>query len=250
MSVPSPNLLHARWALWFHSLNNDNWDHDSYAILDIIDSTTSFAATRRSIRNISTISASRPSRGPKDLVNGAMLFWMRERTTLSGSRFLYPSWEDSGNAEGGVACFVCEANTATDLFWYLSSCAAGETLFQDARDGVLLVNGVSLCPRGGINSVVKIWLGDCSRLILIAGKTRNISDDPVGRARVIVDRLSTHARARLSGIKKSYHILHRTSQKKDDLQTTIRHRELKHRTRPKKKHSLYARRRYNNRYPK
>ena len=107
---------------------------------------------------------------------------------------------------------MCDRNASWAVFWYITTCAVGETLFRDKRQGAALVNGVSSCVRGD-KRVVKIWLKDCSGLFRDCGIDDRATTSGGRRADRILQQLTTHVRERMMamGMEETYHILHRST---------------------------------------
>jgi len=138
--------LQSKWIMYFHSIQNNNWGKDSYAILGIaktvdkVDMLFNFFKENANLRK-------------------NMLFWMREKITDSGSKeFIYPTWEDKYNKDGGSICISGDFEIFWKLFLKLISYISGETLYIDATKGYNELNGISFQLRKNGAGTIKLWL--------------------------------------------------------------------------------------------
>ena len=74
-------LLEKPWVLWFHNVNDSNWEQDSYEKLCEVQSIKDFWELFNTISNI----------------NAGMFFLMKED--------IFPRWEDINNIDGGFWSF-------------------------------------------------------------------------------------------------------------------------------------------------
>ena len=181
--------LSTRWVLWFHDTRNNNWTNDSYAILDVASEVDDVrrilgmfgppaqprggAATARSDQppGGATARSDQPpggatARSDQPWRQTAMLFYMRE--FVAGTRvrrFIYPTWEDPNNRDGGVLCAAGAYSDMSRVFWDVLVRLSGDSLVEATDDDppdagsrrIILLNGVSIAPKGDEQAVVKVW---------------------------------------------------------------------------------------------
>lgn len=87
-----------------------------------------------------------------------MLFWMRERSDMKGHKtFVYPTWEDSHNRDGGSVCMSGTDHKALwAIYWEMIAHVSGESFYTDPRVGVDIINGVSI-NRKADHTYLKLW---------------------------------------------------------------------------------------------
>ena len=123
--------MNGTYTLWYHDVNNDKWDLDSYTKLMILESYEDLLVCLKKIDNI----------------NSGMFFVMKGKIT--------PLWENSHNKKGGYWSFKVNKtdayNTWTELFYKFCF----ESLSVDDSQ----ITGFSVSPKIN-NCIFKIWNND------------------------------------------------------------------------------------------
>jgi hypothetical protein len=142
------NKLTSRWVMWYHAVKNNNWDQDSYGLLGIQENNKDLSIIRKILLNLNI-----------EIINNSMIFLMRERITKNDRRFVYPTWEDNYNADGGTICFLgSNYSIINNLFWTLLAYIASDQLYQDPVLCIQHINGISFSPKLHESKwTVKIW---------------------------------------------------------------------------------------------
>jgi len=129
--------LENKWILWFHSVQNNNWDKNSYALLNIYNTVDDICQLKSLLSSLKSY-------------KNKMLFLMRKR-----EKFIYPSWEDKHNINGGTLCFVGNEDMMyifLKLFYHICS----ESFYSNKKLGNEHINGISINDKGD-KKVIKIW---------------------------------------------------------------------------------------------
>jgi hypothetical protein len=122
------------WTLWFHSLNNNEWNNSSYEkIIDICD-----------LYDYNIILENLKS---NHLQNG-MFFMMKED--------IFPTWEYPDNREGCSISFKVPASCLKENWDILIKNIITENIFKNNVD-IERLNGVSISPKREFN-IIKLWL--------------------------------------------------------------------------------------------
>ena len=120
------------WTLWYHSINVNNWDLESYKKLLIIQNLFDYKMIEDNFK--------------KNYYTNGMYFLMKEN--------INPIWESPENRLGGYISFKIRSddivNKWNDLMKY---CICNE-LFNNDND---IINGISISPKKEFN-IIKIWL--------------------------------------------------------------------------------------------
>ena len=126
--------LNTQWDLWYHSINDNQWNKQSYKNLFTISNLYDIKSLNDYLLKI-------------HLQNG-MFFIMRDD--------IFPTWEDPENRLGGCISFKVKSNEILDswnkLFIYLIS----ENIINDKKE-FEEINGISIAPKKEFN-IIKIWL--------------------------------------------------------------------------------------------
>ena len=123
------NILSDNWTLWFHNIDNQKYDLESYTKIFNFNSIEHFVILYRKIDNFSA----------------GMFFLMKKN--------IPPLWENENNINGGYLSFKIYKKTINDIWFKLCSLVIGNTfLIQDNDD----INGISLSPKIN-NCIIKIW---------------------------------------------------------------------------------------------
>ena len=123
-----------KWVLWFHSLNNPNWDNKSYIKVIEIKTLLDYKLLEDVLRI-------------NHLQNG-MFFLMKND--------IFPTWEDPKNRLGGCISFKYDNNILKEWLKTLLLCVTNN-LFK--KNNIDEINGLSIAPKKEFN-IVKIWIKD------------------------------------------------------------------------------------------
>ena len=126
--------LNNRWVLWYHKVDNDKWDLDSYERWMVINNLSDYYAMLNSIKDISA----------------GMFFLMKEDIT--------PLWEDPANKKGGYWSFRVAKSQSNSIWKDLSAVVIGDTLTVHP-DQMEFINGISFSPKIS-NAIFRIWISD------------------------------------------------------------------------------------------
>ena len=129
-----PYKLNTNWCLWYHSINNNEWNKSSYKNL-------------LTLSNIYDLKLMNDTIDKIHLQNG-MFFIMRED--------IFPTWEDPDNREGCCVSFKISSNILKDQWDYIVERILTEDILKDHTKEDL-INGISIAPKKEFN-IVKIWL--------------------------------------------------------------------------------------------
>ncbi len=123
--------LSHKWILWFHHVNDKNWNEESYQKLYEIENLKDYWMLMNTVPNVTS----------------GMFFVMRED--------VFPRWEDINNLEGGYWTFRVAKKDSNKIWQELFSTLIGNTLTKksDKMDGI---NGISISPKIN-NCIIKIW---------------------------------------------------------------------------------------------
>ncbi|MBA42988.1 MAG: hypothetical protein CMF62_03135 [Magnetococcales bacterium] len=125
--------LSSKWVLWCHTLEDRNWNVDSYKKLFTISTISDFWSVFNNLEAIG--------------VNVAHLFLMREG--------INPTWEDPANRAGGVCSFKVEMKDSEKIILDIAVYLALEKLSDNKND----INGLSISPKNNWG-IIKIWNRD------------------------------------------------------------------------------------------
>lgn len=128
--------LNNKWVLWFHHIDDNNWDELSYQRLCEMNTIEEFWNVYNMIETFTA----------------GMFFLMKED--------IFPRWEDINNLEGGYWAFRISKKDTDKLWEYLSVATIGNIL---TKDGKMMdeINGISVSPKIN-NCILKIWNKDAS----------------------------------------------------------------------------------------
>ena len=129
-----PYKLNTNWCLWYHSINNNEWNKSSYKNL-------------LTLSNIYDLKLMNDTIDKIHLQNG-MFFIMRED--------IFPTWEDPDNREGCCVSFKISSSILKDQWDYIVERILTEDILKD-HDREDSINGISIAPKKEFN-IVKIWL--------------------------------------------------------------------------------------------
>jgi len=148
LTATSTEPLSDNWVLWFHRVDNDKWDLNSYTELCTLSDLEDFHGMFNTFFNITE----------KMTANAGMFFLMREGVT--------PMWEDKRNRNGGMWSYKVpkkEGNILkSDVTWkHICAACVGMTLTKNPED-MKYITGLSISPKLD-NCIIKIWTGDQSK---------------------------------------------------------------------------------------
>ena len=119
------------WEFWYHH-ENKNWFIDGYKKIFTIKNIKDYWDLHNNIDKIGGI-------------NNQHFFLMRKG--------IEPIWEHSKNKNGGCWSIKLSVDKAYSVWEKLSIYILGETLIKDT----LSINGLSICLKNPMTSVIKIW---------------------------------------------------------------------------------------------
>ena len=125
------------WNIWYHHLKN-NWKIEGFNKIFKITSIKEFWDFNNNINLLGGI-------------NSHHFFMMKNDIT--------PIWEDINNKNGGCWSIKIPTEKSIELWIKLSAYIVGNNLVED-KD---LINGISICAKNPITSVVKIWNNDTKK---------------------------------------------------------------------------------------
>ena len=128
----SEHVLKNEWTVWFHKIDDLNYDIDSYERVLKFKTIEKFVLLYRKINNFSA----------------GMFFLMKND--------IPPLWENENNIKGGYLSFKVYKKTINDSWFKFCSLIIGQTLIQENMEDI---NGISLSPKIN-NCIIKIWFND------------------------------------------------------------------------------------------
>lgn len=146
-AVPTEPLVN-NWVMWFHRVDDERWDLNSYTELCTISDLEDFHAMFNTFFNLAE----------KMTANAGMFFLMREGVT--------PMWEDKKNRTGGMWSYKIpkrEGNILkSDVVWRkIVAACVGMSLTKNPEN-MRYINGLSISPKLD-NCIIKIWNNDCTK---------------------------------------------------------------------------------------
>tara|TARA_B110000902_G_C14113830_1_gene515413 strand:- start:277 stop:771 length:495 start_codon:yes stop_codon:yes gene_type:complete len=128
--------LNTKWILWFHSINDTQWNKKSYKNLFEINNLYDLKSVNDTITKL-------------HLQNG-MFFIMRDD--------IFPTWEDPDNRNGCCISFKIPGNVLYDEWNFIINRILTEDILKD-KDFYEQINGISISPKKEFN-ICKLWLRD------------------------------------------------------------------------------------------
>ena len=126
--------LNTKWILWYHSINDTQWNKQSYKNLF-------------KISNLYELKIMNDNLLKNHLQNG-MFFIMRDG--------IFPTWEDPDNREGCCISFKISGSVLHEEWNFIINRILTEDILKD-RDKYENINGVSIAPKKEFN-ILKLWL--------------------------------------------------------------------------------------------
>jgi len=131
MTEPGNIKLHSKWILWYHH-DKKNWKINGYKQIYEINTIKDFWDIHNNLKHIGGI-------------NTFHFFLMREGVT--------PIWEDTNNKKGGCWSIKLTTDITSDIWELIAVLLVGETLSSNSLE----INGISICVKSPITSILKIW---------------------------------------------------------------------------------------------
>jgi hypothetical protein len=126
------NNLNDTWKLWYHSINDNNWDKNSYKDIYDLNNLLDY----QHIKDIFQ----------QDHYQNGMFFCMKDD--------IFPNWEDPDNRNGGCLSFkVPSKNIINEWNNLLLKIITNNLFLSDHYDEI---NGLSISPKKEFN-IIKIW---------------------------------------------------------------------------------------------
>lgn len=144
--------LNSEWCLWYHSINDNNWDINSYKLLYTFKDLHGLYILYKLLTN-------------KMLING-MYFIMKKD--------ILPIWEDKNNINGGCLSYKIEYENLSDKFKNILLLCLSDNLYKNKTENKY-INGLSISPKKTFN-ICKIWYSNHFDNILNIEKNNSISD--------------------------------------------------------------------------
>ena len=126
--------LNTNWCLWYHSINNNNWNKNSYKNLYKLVNLYDLKGINNTIQKI-------------HLQNG-MFFLMREN--------IFPTWEDPDNREGCCVSFKIPSSVLKFQWDLIINHVLSEDILKE-KENFNYLNGISISPKKEFN-IIKLWL--------------------------------------------------------------------------------------------
>ena len=124
--------LSTPWVLWFHAIDGETYDVDSFERLADIRTVGDYLTVIGSIKNYTS----------------GMFYLMRDG--------IPPMWEHEANREGGYWSYRIPKARANNTWTDFCSAAVGNILTRNIAD-MQWVNGISISPKIN-NAILKIWV--------------------------------------------------------------------------------------------
>jgi len=123
-----------KWKLWYHSINDTNWNKNSYQDIYNINNLFDYKYVMEIFK--------------QDHYQNGMFFCMRDG--------IFPNWEDPDNRNGGCLSFkVSSVNILEEWNNLLLKCITDNILSDNNNE----INGISISPKKEFN-IIKIWFRD------------------------------------------------------------------------------------------
>ena len=126
------------WVLWFHKVDDSNWEDDSYKKVCKISSLKDFCSVFNHLTDITK----------------GIFFLMREG--------VFPKWEDPSLINGGYFSFKIQKKICDETFQQLCYACVGNTIMKNNEDASNVV-GVQISPKIN-NCIIKIFLNSRDKL--------------------------------------------------------------------------------------
>ena len=125
------NQIKEKWILWYHSINDNNWDKNSYQKIHEIKNLYDYQYIHDIFK--------------QDHYQNGMFFCMKKD--------IFPNWEDPDNRSGGCLSFkVSSTKIIEEWNQLLLQCISENILNGNSEE----INGISISPKKEFN-IIKIW---------------------------------------------------------------------------------------------
>ena len=128
------HILNDSWTLYYHLINNNNWDIKSYVKL------MKFKNLEEIIEHYKYID--------EDICKKSMLFLMRNE--------INPIWEDPHNIEGACYSYKISNKIICNVWKNISYNLVAENLIDKNEN---IINGISISPKKFF-CILKIWINN------------------------------------------------------------------------------------------
>mgnify|MGYP001411768685 CR=1 FL=1 len=128
------DVLVNQWKIWYHSINDNNWNNESYKLIYNIDNLLDVKTVNELMKD--------------NHLQNAMFFIMKND--------IFPTWEDPENREGSSISYKIPASNLKENWSLLLE----KVIFQDYlkdKSKNSEINGISISPKKEFN-IIKIWL--------------------------------------------------------------------------------------------
>ena len=133
----SDHTFQNEWNIWYHHTKN-NWKIDGFNKIFKLSNIKDFWDFNNNINYLGG-------------VNSHHFFMMKNNVN--------PIWEDENNKNGGCWSIKIPTEKAYELWIKLSLYLVSETVIEK-NESSDIVNGISICAKNPMTSVVKIWNND------------------------------------------------------------------------------------------
>jgi hypothetical protein len=123
--------LNNKWRLWYHSINDTNWDKTSYNNIYDIDNLFDYRFIIDKFNQL-------------HYQNG-MFFLMRDN--------IFPNWEDPDNRNGGCLSFKVSSDKIVNEWNNLFLKCVTDNILKNNHNEI---NGISISPKKEFN-IIKLW---------------------------------------------------------------------------------------------
>lgn len=130
------SIINIPWKIWYHSINDTNWDKSSYKELFLINNIHDFILIKDIFK--------------QNHYQNGMFFIMKDN--------IFPNWEDPKNRMGGCLSFKVPSSNIIEQWDELSLRCLTENIMKDNNE---YVNGISISPKKEFN-IIKIWINEHS----------------------------------------------------------------------------------------
>ena len=120
------------WIMWYHSINDNNWDKNSYKEIHEINNLYDYQYLKETFK--------------QDHYQNGMFFCMKKD--------IFPNWEDPDNRLGGSLSFKVKSISVLQEWSDLLLNCITELILSENNDEI---NGISISPKKEFN-IIKIWL--------------------------------------------------------------------------------------------
>jgi hypothetical protein len=128
------NRLAHNFTLYFHFPQDSDWSINSYKEI------STFSTVEKMVQLMDAI---------EPIVEKGMLFIMRDE--------IKPMWEDPINKQGGSFCYRVSKSDVYKSFKMLTFAYCGGTSLSNDATFIDNVTGITVSPKQGDHSIVKIW---------------------------------------------------------------------------------------------